>query len=47
MIIVLDLPQLETITFGSDSFNGDSEENRKGSNEWPYNYKNTLVMKCM
>ena len=47
LIVILDLPQLETITFGSDSFNGDSNENRKGSKDWPYNYKNTLIMKCM
>ena len=39
----VDLPLLQSVKMGDYAFRGDS--NRKTTNEYPYNYNNTMIMK--
>ena len=39
----IDLPLLQSVKLGYGAFRGDS--NRKTTNEYPYNYNNTMIMK--
>ena len=39
----IDLPLLQSVKLGDYAFRGDS--NRKATNEYPYNYNNTMIMK--
>ena len=39
----IDLPKLQSVKLGNNAFRGDS--NRKTTNEYPYNYNNTMIMK--
>ena len=41
----VDLPQLKSITLGWCTFYGDTEDEQKATDVYPFNFKNMLVIK--
>lgn len=40
-----DLPQLQSVTLGWCTFYGDTEDEQKTTDVYPFNFKNMLVLK--